>query len=82
VDHRSHLTYHGKNGVCPPSYPVPIPRLRLNVVYPTTGGPSTELASMGQYSGHADFFNGWNPKELRRLVTTCINAGISCTVRA
>jgi hypothetical protein len=82
ADHRSHLAYHGKNGVCPPTHSVPIPRLRLNVLYPTTGGPSTELASKGQYSGHADFFNAWDPKELRRLVTKCINAGISCDVNA
>jgi hypothetical protein len=81
ADHKSHLAYHERNGTCPAGYPVPIPRLRMNVHYPTTGGPGVALASGGQYSGHADFFNAWNAKELQRLVRTCINAGRICTAR-
>jgi hypothetical protein len=80
-DHKSHLAYHGKNGVCPAGYPVPIPRVRVNVHYRSTGGPGVALASGGQYSGHADFFNAWVPAELRRLVKTCINAGIACNAK-
>jgi hypothetical protein len=79
-DHKSHMAYTGKGKVCPPTHPVMLPRLRVNVRYPTTGGPTTELASMGVYSGHADFFNVWKPGELKRLVRTCINAGITCDV--
>ena len=56
--------------------------LRVNVHYPTTGGPGVALASGGQFSGHADFFNVWNSKELKRLVKTCINAGITCNAKA
>jgi hypothetical protein len=67
-DHKSHLAYHLASGACPAGYPVPIPRVRVNVHYPTTGGPGVALASGGQYSGHADFFN---PTELAR--PTCIN---------
>ena len=81
VDHKSHLAYHGANGACPAGYPVPLPRVRVNVHYPTTGGPGVALASGGQYSGHADFFNAWEPKELQRLVRTCINAGRICNAR-
>jgi len=80
-DHKSHLAYHNKNGTCPTGYPVPIPRVRVNVHYPTTGGPGVALASGGQYSGHADFFNAWNAKELQRLVHRCINAGRVCDAR-
>ena len=80
-DHKSHLAYHGANGVCPTGYPVPIPRVRVNVHYKSTGGPGVALSSGGQYSGHADFFNAWNPKELKRLVKTCINAGITCDAK-
>ncbi len=80
-DHKSHLAYHVRNGRCPAGYPVPIPRLRMNVHYPTTGGPGVALASGGQYSGHADFFNAWNARELRRLVRVCINAGRVCNAR-
>jgi hypothetical protein len=82
LDHKSHLAYHEAGGVCPAGYPVPIPRVRVNVHYPTTGGPGVALASGGQYSGHADFFNVWNSKELMRLVKTCINAGITCNAKA
>jgi hypothetical protein len=78
ADHKSHLAYHGRRGRCPAGYPIPIPRLRVNVHYPTTGGPGVALASGGQYSGHADFFNAWVPAELHRLVKTCINAGVIC----
>jgi hypothetical protein len=77
-DHKTHLAYHNRNGTCPAGYPVPLPRLRMNVHYPTTGGPGVALASGGQYSGHADFFNVWNARELRRLVRQCINAGRIC----
>lgn len=82
VDHASHLAYHGKMGVCPADHPVLLPRIRVNVRYPTTGGPGVTLASGGQYSGHADFFNVWVPKELKRLVKTCINPGITCDAKA
>ena len=81
ADHKSHLAYHNKNGTCPAGYPVPIPRLRVNVHYPTRGGPGVALASGGQYSGHADFFNAWVPSELEHLVKTCINAGKICNAK-
>ena len=80
-DHKSHLAYHAADGTCPTGFPVPIPRVRVNVHYPTTGGPGVALASGGQYSGHADFFNAWDPTELQRLVTKCINAGRICGAR-
>jgi hypothetical protein len=78
ADHKSHLAYHNADGTCPAGFPVPIPRVRVNVHYPTTGGPGVALASGGQYSGHADFFNAWVPNELQRLVRTCINSGRIC----
>ena len=78
ADHKSHLAYHATDGTCPAGFPVPIPRVRVNVHYPTTGGPGVALASGGQFSGHADFFNAWVPNELQRLVRTCINRGRQC----
>jgi hypothetical protein len=80
-DHKSHLAYTGKGKVCPPTHPVMLPRLRVNVRYPTTGGPTTELSSGGVFSGHADFFNAWKPSELKKLVKKCINAGITCDAK-
>ena len=50
-DHKSHLAYHNPDGTCPAGFPVPIPRVRVNVHYPTTGGSGVALASGGQYSG-------------------------------
>jgi len=47
-NHQTHLAYHGRRGTCPAGYPVPIPRLRINVHYPTTGGPGVALASVGR----------------------------------
>jgi Domain of unknown function (DUF1996) len=83
ADHASHLAYSSKTDhTCPADHPVSIPRVRVNVRYPTTGGPDVTLASGGQYSGHADFFNVWVPKELKRLVKTCINAGLTCDAKA
>jgi hypothetical protein len=81
ADHKSHLAYHGRRGTCPAGYPVPIPRLRLNVHYPSTGGPGVTLASGGKYSAHADFFNAWVPAGLDHLVKSCINAGVICNAR-
>jgi hypothetical protein len=80
-DHKSHLAYPSA-GACPAAFPVAIPRIRLNVSYDITGGPGVALASGGQYSGHADFFNAWNPAELQRLITKCINGGLVCDVNA
>ena len=77
ADHKSHMAYAAR-GVCPADHPVPVPSLQVNVTYPVTGGPGVELASGGQYSGHADFVNAWNQDELSRLVTSCIDSGLGC----
>ncbi len=75
-DHQSHMAYN-VNDVCPPTHPVPVARLRFNVHYPTQSGENVALSSGGAYSGHADFFNGWNMTELKRLVKTCIRGGLN-----
>jgi hypothetical protein len=76
-DHKSHMAYSTR-GVCPKSHPVAVPQLMLIIQYPVTGGPGAELASGGQFSGHADFFNAWQQPELRRLVDYCLNALRTC----
>jgi uncharacterized protein DUF1996 len=77
TNHVSQVAY-STNGVCPTGYPVPVPMLSLLVKYDTNGGAGTVLASGPTYTMHADFFNAWNPAELQRLVTTCINAQVKC----
>jgi hypothetical protein len=76
-DHRSHMAY-AEQGLCPPSHPVEVPTITINLRYPVRGGKRFELASGGQFSGHADFFNSWDQVELERLVKTCLNRLAHC----
>jgi len=68
-------------GVCPAGHAVAVPAVQVNVRYPTAGGAGLTLASGGQFSGHADFFNAWNQAALERLVTGCLNALRHCGQR-
>jgi hypothetical protein len=77
ADHQSHLAYAAR-GRCPADHPVALPALQVNVRYPSAGGPSLVLASGGQFSGHADFFNAWNQATLEQLVNGCLNALRHC----
>ncbi len=79
-DHRSHTAY-AVRGVCPPDKPVALPALQVNIRYPSVGGAGLALASGGQYSGHADFFNAWNQGTLTQLVDSCLNALRHCGQR-
>jgi hypothetical protein len=76
-DHRSHMAY-SMRGVCPADKPVALPALQVNIRYPSAGGPGLLLASGGQFSGHADFFNAWNQSVLTQLVNGCLNALRHC----
>jgi hypothetical protein len=77
ADHKSHMAYP-RAGRCPSTHQVSVPQISLIYRYPTRGGEGFSLASGGQYSGHADFFNAWNPGALRRLVEDCLNALVHC----
>lgn len=73
-DHQSHMAY-SRDLVCPSHHPVKVPRLRLTAFFETDGTATYTLASGGVYSGHADFFNAWDQRELERLVRRC-SAGV------
>jgi hypothetical protein len=77
ADHQSHMAYP-RAGRCPVSNPVAVPALAVIFRYPVAGGADAALASGGQYSGHADFFNAWNQQELASLVEGCLNALRHC----
>jgi hypothetical protein len=77
ADHQNHMAYPVRMA-CPDTHPVAVPAISLIYRYPVAGGANVELASMGQYSAHADFFNGWNEKALKRLVHECLNALRHC----
>ena len=76
-DHKSHMAY-AVRGACPSTHPVSVPALAQIYRYPTRGGEGFSLASGGQFSAHADFFNAWNPGALKRLVDGCLNALVRC----
>ena len=76
-DHKSHMAY-ATRGRCPADHPVAVPALQVNVRCPSAGGAGLVLASGGQYSGHADFFNAWDQTVLAQLVDGCLNALRHC----
>ena len=63
---------------CPPSHPIAIPQLQLNVTYPIHNGQGVKLASGSVVTAHADFFNAWNPEALRKRVNRVLNGGRAC----
>jgi uncharacterized protein DUF1996 len=71
-DHHSHMAYSGDYR-CPASHPVKVPLIRLNIRYPITDGHGVVLASGGQLTGHADFFNAWDKGTFERLVDECFH---------
>jgi uncharacterized protein DUF1996 len=83
-DHRSHMAYNDEGGKelgpqkCPPSHPVVVPQLQLNVVYPIHDRNGVELASGPLNTAHADFFNGWRPSVLKQRVDDVLNGGKAC----
>jgi hypothetical protein len=72
-------TAYSVNGVCPRRYPVAMPALQLVLRYPANlPAGNVELASGGQYSGHADFMNAWDQQALTKLVASCLNKYRHC----
>jgi len=72
ADHHSHMAY-SREYVCPRSHPVKVPLIRMTIRYPIDRGAGVSLASGGIYSGHADFFNGWDQRALAKLVDDCFH---------
>jgi hypothetical protein len=77
ANHQSHVAYPAR-GRCPSRYAHALPQISLIYRYPTSGGPGVTLASGGQLSGHADFFNAWRQSDLESLVDGCLNAFRHC----
>ena len=79
ADHRRHMAYRrwswSGGWRCPRSHPVPVPTLTLDVTYPIRNGRGVFLASGRARTAHADFFNGWDQRELDRLTRRCLARG-------
>jgi len=72
-------TAYSVNGRCPKGYPVAMPALQLVFRYPAKlPSGRIELASGGQYSGHADVVNTWDQKALTTLVAGYLNKYRHC----
>jgi hypothetical protein len=79
-DHKSHMAYPTRER-CPVSHPVSLPVLSIRMRWKTIRSvPSSRLSlsSGGQFSMHADFWNGWSPSVMQWLVTNCLNATQNC----
>ena len=79
-DHKSHMAYSYRfDRECPRSHPVALPTLKLGFRY-TIPGPlnGVTLASGGQLTGHADFWNAWEMNALRDLVERCLHGALRC----
>ena len=81
ADHKSHMAYSYRNDkACPRSHPVALPTLKLGFRYDVRGPLNrVTLASGGKYSGHADFWNAWDPAAQRELVRKCLLRARVCT---
>ncbi|GAA0425118.1 hypothetical protein Acor_82940 [Acrocarpospora corrugata] len=79
ADHKSHMAYP-VSGVCPASFPIPLPMLEIKVPYKLPGGKTDGLAysSGASYSFHYDFMEAWAGNRQAELVKHCINGGRQC----
>jgi len=77
ADHQSHVRYPVQ-GRCPARFSHALPQISLIYRYPVTGAGAVTLASGGQLTAHADFFNAWRQSELQTLVDECLNALRHC----
>jgi hypothetical protein len=65
-DHRRHVAY-STAGRCRASHPVVLPTLTIILLYPPV--PAGAQVSSGKLAAHADFINGWDQRELEKLVS-------------
>jgi Domain of unknown function (DUF1996) len=77
ASHAAHVAY-AVAGRCPAKFAHALPQISLIYRYPVTGAGTVTLASGGQLSAHADFFNAWRQSDLQSLVDGCLNALRHC----
>jgi hypothetical protein len=78
IDHSSHVARITKQGVCPSTYPVYIPRVSMTVVFNSQGGDGITLSSGTALTGHMDLINSWDQAVLESLVERCLRVGQEC----
>jgi hypothetical protein len=76
--HRAHLHY-SRSGQCPPTHPVHVPQLLLDVRYPHLSEEEELTFSSGNLDEvHADFINTWDQQVLEDKVQRCIARAVLC----
>lgn len=87
ADHKGHMAYTlSSSGGCPASHPHPIPEITLNVKYKVEVANEALAWRLSSdhpdrpagYSGHADWFDGWNPQIRDTWVEHCNKTGVDC----
>jgi hypothetical protein len=84
-DHKSHMAYGNWGSGCPSSHRSPLPEITQNYRFRVpAGGMSTwrlssdTYAGPAGYSGHADWWNGWDVATFQRVVDNCYRNGLDC----
>jgi hypothetical protein len=87
ADHKSHMAYPA-NGRCPSTHPRPIPEISFHIRYmveeanaPTRWRLSSDMYSTslpGGYSGHADWWDGWNEGVKNTWIKGCDQKSLDC----
>lgn len=94
ADHKSHMAYGtwgpvpGRNGAgCPSSHPVAIPSITQNFRYPVPAGGMANWRLVSDmyegpagYSGHADWWNGWDAAVFQKVIDNCYSKGLDCSM--
>jgi len=89
TDHKSHMAQ--ARGGCPADHPVALPEITERAIYvvPSTGIPdgwrlsSDNYSYTGNnagYSGHADWWNGWDPSTMNQIIGGCENVPRDCSM--
>jgi len=65
---------------CPDDQPIAVPQLTLAIDYPPVAADGLRLASGDIITGHADFWNVWDQRQLEEEVLLCINRDLVCGV--
>jgi hypothetical protein len=72
---------------CPPSHPMHVMQLNMFIVYDLHNGEGAYLSSSHRepggeppdaYGMHADFFDGWGPTQIKKLISNCVYSGNGC----
>lgn len=94
ADHKSHMAYGlgWPNLGCPASHPRALPEVTYNVRYYVQPGDDTtewflssdesylnaNPGAPAGYSGHGDWFNGWDPAVFQTVIDNCYDRGLDC----